>query len=72
LELDIRNSKYIDSDIIDILEDFAIQAINKNITIHLISERGNETNPQSYVAFFKKEKITKYSYFDSGDTAYEK
>jgi MFS superfamily sulfate permease-like transporter len=67
LELDIRNSKYIDSDIIDVLEDFAIQAKNKNITVHLISERGNVTNPESYVAFFKKDKITKYSYFDTGD-----
>jgi MFS superfamily sulfate permease-like transporter len=72
LELDVRNSKYIDSDVIDILEDFVVQAKNKNITVHLISERGNETNPQSYVEFFKKEKIMKYSYFDSGDTAFKK
>jgi MFS superfamily sulfate permease-like transporter len=71
LELDIRNSKFIDSDIIDILEDFAIQAKNKNIIIHLLSERGNVTNPESYVEFFKKGKIMKYSYFDNGDTAFK-
>jgi MFS superfamily sulfate permease-like transporter len=73
LELDVRNSKYIDSDVIDILEDFAVQAKNKNITVQLLSERGNETNPQSYVEFFKRKKITNYSYFDAGDnTVYKK
>jgi MFS superfamily sulfate permease-like transporter len=72
LELDLRNSKYIDSDVIDILEDFAIQAKNKNITIQVLSERGNEINPQSYVEYFKKDKIMTYFYFDIGDTAYKK
>lgn len=73
LELDVRNSKYIDSDVIDILEDFAVQAKNKNITVQLLSERGNETNPQSYVEFFKRKKIKNYSYFDAGDnTEYKK
>jgi MFS superfamily sulfate permease-like transporter len=72
LELDLRNSKYIDSDVIDILEDFAIQAKNKNITVQVLSERGNEINPQSYVEYFKKDKIMTYFYFDIGDTAYKK
>jgi len=71
LELDVRYSKYIDSDIIDILEDFVVQSENKNITVNLLSERGNVTNPQSYVDFFLKEKIKNYSYFDAGDTAFK-
>lgn len=71
LELDVRKSKYIDSDVIDVLEDFVVQAKNKNITVHLFSERGNETNPKSYIEFFKRKKITNYSYFDSGDTAFK-
>lgn len=71
LELDVRNSKYIDSDIIDILEDFVVQSENKNITVKLLSERGNVTNPQSYVDFFLREKIKNYSYFDAGDTAFK-
>lgn len=71
LELDVRNSKYIDSDIIDILEDFVVQSENKNITVKLLSERGNVTNPQSYVDFFLREKIKNYSYFDTGDTAFK-
>jgi MFS superfamily sulfate permease-like transporter len=71
LELDVRKSNYIDTDIVDILDDFVVQAKNKNITVHLISERGNETNPQSYVEFFKRKKIKNYSYFDQGDTSFK-
>jgi MFS superfamily sulfate permease-like transporter len=67
LNLDVRKSKYIDNDVIEILEDFVIQAKNKNITVHLLSERGDEINPKSYVEFFKKKKIMKYSYFEQGD-----
>jgi MFS superfamily sulfate permease-like transporter len=72
LELDVRNSKYIDGDIIEILEDFVVQAKNKSITVLLLSERGNETNPQSYIEFFKRDKIMKYSYFSQGDTIFKK
>lgn len=67
LHLDIRKSRYIDSDVVDVLEDFVIQAKNKNITVHLKSERGDVTNPPSYIEFLKKEKIKHYSYFDQGD-----
>jgi MFS superfamily sulfate permease-like transporter len=66
-ELDVRNSKFIDSDIIDVLDDFVVQAKNKNITVQLLSERGNVTNPESYVEFFKRKKIMNYSYFGKGD-----
>jgi MFS superfamily sulfate permease-like transporter len=53
LELDIRKTTYLDYDIVEILEDFIIQAKNKNISIFLISERGNVENPDSFIAFFK-------------------
>jgi MFS superfamily sulfate permease-like transporter len=72
LELDVRNSKYIDSDILEILEDFVVQAKNKNITVQLLSERGSVTNPGSYVEFFKRKKITNYSYFRSGGDSFKK
>lgn len=58
LELDVRKTRFLDHDIIEILEDFVIQAKNKNIEVHLKSERGNVTNPESYVEFFNKKKIT--------------
>jgi MFS superfamily sulfate permease-like transporter len=56
LELDIRKTTYLDYDIVEILEDFVVQAKNKNIFVHLKSERGEVDNPDSYIAFFKLKK----------------
>ena len=53
LELDVRKTRYLDNDIIEILEDFAFKAKERNITIKLISERGVVENPPSYIEFFK-------------------
>lgn len=53
LELDVRNTRYLDNDIIEILEDFSLKARNRNIDIHLISERGVVENPESFIQFFK-------------------
>ncbi len=53
LELDVRNTKYLDNDIIEILEDFAFKAKERNINIKLFSERGIVENPDSFVSFFK-------------------
>jgi len=56
LELDIRKTIFLDYDIVEILEDFVIQARNKNIFIHLKSERGIVDNPISFIEFFKLKK----------------
>jgi len=53
LELDVRKTRYLDNDIIEILEDFAIKAKNRNIFIKLISERGIVENPLSFIEFFR-------------------
>ena len=53
LELDVTKTKYLDNDIIEILEDFAFKAKNRNIDIQLISEKGNVKNPESFIEFFK-------------------
>ncbi|MCH2034377.1 MAG: SulP family inorganic anion transporter [Tenacibaculum sp.] len=53
LELDVRKTKYLDNDIIEILEDFALKAKERNINIKLLSERGTVENPPSYIEFFK-------------------
>ena len=53
LELDVRKTRYLDNDIIEILEDFAFKAKSRNIDIKLISERGTSENPPSYIEFFK-------------------
>lgn len=53
LELDVRKTRFLDHDIIEIFEDFAIKAKERNITIKLVSERGTVVNPPSYIEFFK-------------------
>ncbi len=53
LELDVRKTRYLDHDIIEILEDFAIKAKERNIDIKLVSERGVVENPPSFVEFFR-------------------
>jgi len=53
LELDVRKTRFLDNDIIEILEDFASKAKTRNINIKLISEKGEVENPPSYIEFFK-------------------
>ncbi len=53
LELDVRKTRYLDNDIIEILDDFAFKAKDRNITIKLVSERGTVENPPSYIEFFR-------------------
>jgi len=62
LELDKRKTRYLDSDIIEILEDFGQKAKERNITVKLVSERGIEENPASYIEFFKKDKKEDYKF----------
>lgn len=53
LELDVRKTRFLDHDIIEILDDFAFKAKERNIEIKLISERGIIENPESFIEFFK-------------------
>ncbi len=53
LEIDVRKTRYLDNDIIEILDDFSEKAKRRNISIKLLSERGEVENPKSYVDFFK-------------------
>ncbi|MBZ9652624.1 SulP family inorganic anion transporter [Psychroflexus montanilacus] len=52
LEIDIRKSKFLDYDILEILQDFAIKAKNRNINIVIVSKLGEFENPSSYTKFF--------------------
>lgn len=54
VEIDVRNTKWMDYDIVEILDEFSYQAKQKNIGILLLSERGTMENPTSYHNFFKK------------------
>ena len=53
LELDLLKTRYLDNDVIEILDDFALKAKERNIDIKLVSKRGVVENPPSYVEFFK-------------------
>ena len=53
LELDVTKTRYLDNDIVEILEDFNLKARNRDIDVKLISERGTVVNPNSYIEFFK-------------------
>lgn len=53
LELDVTKTRFLDHDIIEILDDFAFKAKERNIDIKLISERGIFENPESFIEFFK-------------------
>jgi MFS superfamily sulfate permease-like transporter len=52
LEIDIRKSQFLDYDILEILQDFAIKAKHNNIEITIISDIGEFKNPSSYSKFF--------------------
>jgi len=52
LEIDVRKTRYLDNDVIEILEDFSEIAKGKGIEITLISERGTIHNPESFINFF--------------------
>jgi MFS superfamily sulfate permease-like transporter len=52
LEIDVRKTRFLDYDIIEILQDFAFKAKERAIDIQLISERGVIENPPSYIEFF--------------------
>ncbi len=53
LKLDIRNTRYLDNDIVEILDDFSEKAKARHIDILLVSEKGEVENPECYIEFFK-------------------
>ncbi len=52
LELDVTKTRYLDYDIVEILEDYVTKAKDRNINIRLVSQRGVIENPESYLEFF--------------------
>ncbi|MFO7746161.1 MAG: SulP family inorganic anion transporter [Psychroflexus sp.] len=52
LTIDIRKSKYLDYDVLEILDDFSIKAKNRNINITIISKLGEFENPEKFDKFF--------------------
>ena len=54
LEIDILKTRYLDNDIIEILDDFAYKAKERHIDIKLVSKRGIVENPESFIGFFEE------------------
>jgi len=54
LELDVKGTRFLDYDIIEIFEDFSEKARQRNINIKIQSERGTVDNPDSFVDFFNQ------------------
>jgi MFS superfamily sulfate permease-like transporter len=53
LELDVRNTVYIDDDIVEILEDFLDKSKNRKINIRVNWSKGVMDNPESFYQFFQ-------------------
>lgn len=54
LEINLMNTRYLDNDIIEILDDFLFKAKERNIHIKLVSKRGTIENPSSFLQFFNE------------------
>lgn len=61
LELNLMNTRYLDHDIVEILDDFAHKAKERNIDIKLVSKRGIVENPKSFKEFFENRPKSKLS-----------
>lgn len=61
LELDLLKTRYLDVDIIEILDDFSVKAKERNIDIQLVSKRGVVENPDSFTEFFRTRPKSKLS-----------
>jgi MFS superfamily sulfate permease-like transporter len=53
LELDVRNTVYIDDDIVEILEDFLDKSKDRKINIRVNWSKGVMDNPESFYQFFQ-------------------
>ena len=53
LVLDVSNTRFLDHDVIEILDDFAEKAKMRNINIRLVAENQTVENPPNYLDFFK-------------------
>jgi MFS superfamily sulfate permease-like transporter len=52
VEIDVRKTRYLDYDIVEIIQDFGFKARERNITLTVISERGIVEDLENLVRFF--------------------
>ncbi len=61
LEINLIKTRYLDPDIIEILDNFSVKAKERNIDIQLLSKRGVIENPPSFTEFFRTRPKSKLS-----------
>ena len=54
LDLDVRNTTYLDNDVLEILDDFATKAAARHIDVRLLTRGGTVDNPQDYSNLLKE------------------
>lgn len=52
LEIDIRKTQFLDYDILEILDDYALKAKNRNIDLTLVHKKGEVLNPDSFKHYY--------------------
>ncbi|MGA0987065.1 MAG: SulP family inorganic anion transporter, partial [Flavobacteriaceae bacterium] len=52
IEIDVRKTRYLDYDIVEIIQDFGHKAKERNISLKVISERGVVDDLENLVTFF--------------------
>ena len=55
LELDVRKTRFLDYDIVEILEAFSEKAIQRNISIQIHSEKGMVDNLASFISYYNSQ-----------------
>lgn len=54
LDLDVRNTTYLDNDVLEILDDFATRAAAHRIDVRLLTRDGEHKNPEVYSELLKE------------------
>lgn len=58
LEIDVTKTKFLDNDIVEIIDDFLENSEEKKITTRLVSERGTTENPKNISEILKLQKAS--------------
>ena len=58
LEIDVTKTKFLDNDIIEIIDDFLENSEEKQSTTRLISERGTTENPKNISELLQLQKAS--------------
>ena len=58
LEIDVTKTKFLDNDIVEIIDDFLENSEEKKITTRLVSERGTTENPKNISEILQLQKAS--------------